>query len=146
MYEIIYQTTIYFIWIHLAIYYKPDACNYCISLVTNVARILTHKRRIIMSLLSNLKNQNTGKDYFKPKELKTLWADEYMRQQETDNVDHSKNMVEIRAQQSIAVEEKTIKAKNISTVAGIAVASAIILKEYGGVVASKALPMVSKFL
>lgn len=47
MYEIIYQTTIYFIWIHLAIYYKPDACNYYISLVTNVARILTQKGELL---------------------------------------------------------------------------------------------------
>lgn len=47
MYEIIYQTTIYFIWIHLAIYYKPDACMYYISLVTNVARILTQKGELL---------------------------------------------------------------------------------------------------
>lgn len=51
MYEIIYQTTIYFIWIYLAIYYEPDTCMYCISLVTNVTRILTQKENYYVTII-----------------------------------------------------------------------------------------------
>lgn len=99
-----------------------------------------------MSVLTNLNMQNSKASYFKDNELKTLWANEFVEQSNNREHDHLELMKEIRQQQEIGVSERTIKAKNISTFAGVAIASAIILKEYGGVVASKALPMVSKFL
>ena len=99
-----------------------------------------------MSILTNLNTQNSKANRFTNNELKVLWANEYMEESNTGTANHMDKMKEIRAQQEIGVNEKTITAKNVSTVAGVAIASAIILKEYGGVVASKALPMVSKYL
>lgn len=98
-----------------------------------------------MSVLSNL-NSQAQSEAFTSKELKVLWANEYMQAASASDTDHRANMAEVRAQQKLSVDDKTIKAKNLSTVAGVGIAAAILLKEYGGVVASKALPMVSKFL
>jgi len=98
-----------------------------------------------MSVFNTQNGLNNG-SYFTKKDLRTLWANEYIEESSRTNTDHAKNMEEIRAQQQIGVDERSINAKNVSTVAGVAIATGIILKEYGGVVASKALPMVSKFL
>lgn len=86
------------------------------------------------------------KTYFDSKDLKTAWTNEYLTAASDANVNRIELLKEVRAQQDFEIQLKTVRAKNISTAAGVAVAAGILFKEYGGVVASKALPMVSRFL
>lgn len=93
-----------------------------------------------------IRNTDNQKSYFEGNDLRTAWTNEYLNAAQDSNVDRIALLKEVRSQQEFEIEAKQVKAKNLSTAAGLLVATGIIFKEYGGVVASKALPMVSRFL